>query len=89
MAKIVVDVEVRPTIYPTASYRDAIERLEVLGNKGFTISICYGPSKGFQGGIYSVLVNNPKGEEFEKPYRGGSLVHCIEIAEKEIVKRGW
>lgn len=64
------------------------DRLEVLGRAGFTVSICCGPS-GLHACRWSVLVMNAHGEECEVPFAAKSFAHAIEIAELEIVKRGW
>ena len=67
---------------------EAIERLESLGNAGFTVSIVYGPC-GNTGPAYSVNVLTPDFRSFEKPYAARNFAHCVEIAEKEIAERGW
>jgi len=67
---------------------DDVSRFNDIGRRGFTISICCGPSGGHPF-IYSVDVVSPDWQTFEEPYAARSFRHAIEIAEKEIERRGW
>lgn len=68
--------------------RDAIRQLEALGRAGLTISICCGPS-GAAACRWSVMVMNRAGEQLDLPVAAQSFTHAVEIAEAEIVTRGW
>lgn len=68
--------------------KDAITRLELLGGRGYTVSIAFGPTAG-SGICYSVNVLNNKLESFGLPYVADSFSQCIDIAENEIKERGW
>lgn len=67
---------------------DLIARWEALGQKGLTVSICYGPS-GTRGLLYSVQVLSASGEEFNQPFAAASFEQAIWIAETESENRGW
>lgn len=69
------------------SLSNYLERLEALGRKGFVVSVCCGPIRREFG--WSVQVLTPTGEEFSVPFMASSFAHAVEIAEVEIVKRGW
>ena len=62
----------------------AIEKLESLGQKGFTISVCYGYS-GARGLMYSVDIS----EIDEGPFYANDFKHAIEVAEIEINKTNY
>lgn len=66
-----------------------IRRLEDLGKKGLTISICYGPSGESKELLYSVDVLTLEYKSFDKPLTADSLKQCLNIAETECKKRGW
>lgn len=63
-------------------------RLLHLAQSGFTVSMCYG-SMGDRGIGWTVNVLAPNNESFKKPFACSSMDHCIEVAEREILKRGW
>ena len=62
----------------------AIEKLESLGQKGFTISVCYGYS-GVRGLMYSVDISEIDGG----PFYANDFSHAIEIAKTEINKTNY
>lgn len=65
------------------------EVIEAMGETGLTISIVYGPC-GPQGPCrWSVQVMTRAGEEFERPFAADSFSHCVSIAEREAITRGW
>jgi len=69
------------------SRAEAVQRMEALGRVGFTVSICCGPSAGqFR---WSVQVLSLDGQEFDEPFAALDFAHCVEIAEREVAKRGW
>ena len=65
-----------------------LDRLEALGLKGFTVSICVGPS-GLVPCRWSVQVLSPDGHAFDQPYAADDFAHAVWIAETEIMRRGW
>jgi hypothetical protein len=70
----------------------AIERMEALGRAGITVSVCCGPcgTLPFRWSVQATAAVSPGHfEEFEMPYAANSFEHAIEIAELEVVKRGW
>jgi hypothetical protein len=66
----------------------AVARMEAIGKRGLTISICCGPSDS-QIYRWSVDLLSPNGQMFDRPFAAKSFVQCIEIAEAEIAKRRW
>jgi hypothetical protein len=64
------------------------KRWMCLGELGFIVSICYGPS-GSGEPRWTVQVLMPDGEEFDRPFVAHSLTHALEIAMAEITARGW
>jgi hypothetical protein len=75
--------------------RDSFERMEALGRRGFIVSICCGPCgcplTGHRRHVpqWTVNVLSPAGHEFDRPFGALSFDHAIEIAETEILRRGW
>lgn len=68
--------------------RTAALRMEAIGRLGITISICCGPC-GSHPFRWSVHAMNDRGQEFDVPFAAQSFEHAMEIAETEIVARGW
>ena len=66
----------------------AMDRMTALGRAGFTVSICCGPS-GADPLRWSVQVLAPNGAEFDRPFAAQNFAHAVEIAEREIQRRGW
>ena len=61
---------------------DIHRRLDMLADRGLTVSICYGES-GDHGRIYSVDVLTPELRSFTAPFGAETLEQAIEIAELE------
>ena len=66
----------------------AVDRMAALGARGFTVSVCCGPCGGaaFR---WSVDVLTTDWRTFDRPFAANSFDQCIDIAEQEILKRGW
>ena len=70
----------------------AVDRLEALGRIGITVSVCCGPcgASPFRWTVLALAEVSPGYvEEFAQPYAANSFDHAVEIAELEVVKRGW
>lgn len=63
-------------------------KFDRLARNGITISICYGPGPD-QGFYWSVNVLTQEYQEFHRPFAANSLEHCLDIAIKECLERGW
>ena len=71
------------------AWPDALETMVTLGRAGFVVSVACGPC-GVEAFAWTVQVLALDGEStFQRPYKAHSFTQAIEIAQREISRRGW
>jgi hypothetical protein len=64
-------------------------KLNRLAALGVTVSFVHGHCGYLKRVCWSVDVLTLRGQSFFSPFAANSLEHCLEIAVKECIERGW